>query len=34
MIGAHALVERCPMLTRDPRRYRQAFPGLQLILPA
>jgi hypothetical protein len=31
LIGAHALVERCPLLTRDVRRYRQAFPGLNLI---
>lgn len=31
---AHALVERVPLLTRDPRRYRQAFPGLELIAPA
>lgn len=34
LIGAHALVERCPLLTRDQRRYRQAFPGLKLITPA
>lgn len=33
LIGAHALVERFPLLTRDQRRYRQAFPGLQLITP-
>lgn len=33
LIGAHALVERCSLLTRDPRRYRQAFPGLVLITP-
>jgi predicted nucleic acid-binding protein len=33
LIGSHALVERVPMLTRDRRRYRQAFPGLQLIAP-
>jgi predicted nucleic acid-binding protein len=33
LIGAHALVERCALLTRDPRRYRQAFPGLELITP-
>ena len=33
LIGAHALVERCALLTRDPRRYRQAFPGLNLITP-
>jgi predicted nucleic acid-binding protein len=34
LIGAHSLVERCPLLTRDQRRYRQAFPGLKLITPA
>lgn len=34
LIGAHALVERCPLLTRDQRRYRQAYPGLKLITPA
>ncbi|MBM5794195.1 MAG: type II toxin-antitoxin system VapC family toxin [Cyanobacteria bacterium K_DeepCast_0m_m1_088] len=34
LIGAHALVERCPLLTRDHRRYRQAFSGLKLITPA
>jgi len=34
LIGAHALVERCPLLTRDQRRYRQAFSGLKLITPA
>lgn len=33
LIGAHALVERRPLLTRDQRRYRQAFPGLKLITP-
>lgn len=33
LIGAHALIERCLLLTRDARRYRQAFPGLQLITP-
>ncbi|MFM7268342.1 MAG: type II toxin-antitoxin system VapC family toxin [Cyanobium sp.] len=34
LIGAHALVERVPLLSRDRRRYQQAFPGLQLICPA
>lgn len=34
LIGAHALVERVALLTRDERRYRQAFPGLELIAPA
>lgn len=33
LIGSHALVERIPLLTRDARRYRQAFPGLELITP-
>jgi len=33
LIGAHALVERIPLLTRDARRYREAFPGLELITP-
>ena len=33
LIGAHALVERCALLTRDARRYRQAFPCLELITP-
>ena len=33
LIGAHALVERVPLLTRDRRRYRQSFPGLELIAP-
>ena len=33
LIGAHALVAGTPLLTRDQRRYRQAFPGLTLISP-
>ena len=33
LIGAHALVARIPLLTRDERRYRRSFPGLELILP-
>ena len=33
LIGAHALVERIPLLTRGARRYRQAFAGLELITP-
>lgn len=34
LIGAHAVIERVSLLTRDVRRYRQAFPGLRLIAPA
>ena len=33
LIGAHALVEQVPLLSRDRRRYLQAFPGLELIAP-
>jgi predicted nucleic acid-binding protein len=33
LIGAHAYTEGCPLLTRDPSRYRTAFPQLQLIEP-
>ena len=32
-IGAHAAVEGIPVLTRDPRRYRTAFPRLRLVTP-
>jgi predicted nucleic acid-binding protein len=32
-IGAHALVDDLVLVTRDARRYRTAFPGLQLIDP-
>jgi predicted nucleic acid-binding protein len=32
-IGAHALVEGLPILTRDTRRYRTYFPDVQLIAP-
>jgi predicted nucleic acid-binding protein len=32
-IGAHAAVEGWTVLTRDPRRYRNGFPGLKLISP-
>lgn len=32
-VGAHAAVLGCPILTRDPRRYRTYFPGVPLIFP-
>lgn len=32
-VGAHALAEDMPLLTRDPRRYRTAFPTLAIIAP-
>jgi len=32
-IGAHAQVARCPLLTRDARRFRRYFPKVQLITP-
>jgi predicted nucleic acid-binding protein len=32
-IGAHAAVERIPLLTRDVKRYRAYFPSLILITP-
>jgi predicted nucleic acid-binding protein len=32
-IGAHAAVLGCPILTRDPRRYRTYFPTVPLITP-
>lgn len=32
-IGAHALVRGWPVLTRDPARYRTAFPMVRLITP-
>lgn len=32
-IGAHAEVERLPILTRDPQRYRTYFPKVELITP-
>ena len=32
-IGAHALVARLPVLTRDLRRYRTYFPSVALITP-
>jgi predicted nucleic acid-binding protein len=33
-IGAHAVVARHPLLTRDTRRYQVYFPTLELITPA
>jgi predicted nucleic acid-binding protein len=33
LIGAHAAVERLPLLTRDVRRFRTNFPTLRLISP-
>jgi len=33
-IGAHAAVNRLPLLTRDARRYRTYFPTVELICPA
>jgi len=32
-IGAHAAVEGLPLLTRDPRRFRDYFPKLEIICP-
>lgn len=32
-IGAHALAEDRPLLTRDPKRYRAYFPKVKLIAP-
>lgn len=33
LIGAQALTEGCPLLTRDPARYRTSFPTIQLYEP-
>lgn len=33
LIGAHAAVEKMPLLTRDVRRYRRWFPGVTLVSP-
>jgi predicted nucleic acid-binding protein len=32
-IGAHAALERMPLLTRDPRKYSTYFPDVVLIVP-
>jgi predicted nucleic acid-binding protein len=32
-VGAHAVVERMELLTRDAARYRTYFPGLKLLAP-
>ena len=32
-IGAHAAVLKCPLLTRDARRYQTYFPSVALITP-
>lgn len=32
-VGAHAAVERLPLLTRDTRRVSHYFPGVELISP-
>jgi hypothetical protein len=33
LVGAHAAVDRLPLLTRDVRRYRTWFPTVSLITP-
>lgn len=34
LIGAHAAVEKLPLLTRDVRRYRSWFPSVTLVSPS
>ncbi len=33
-IGAHGAIRGYRLLTRDPRRYRTYFPGLEILAPA
>ena len=33
LVGAHAAVAHCPILTRDVARYRTYFPTVRLITP-
>ena len=33
IIGAHAAIRHCPILTRDAARYRTYFPTVELISP-
>jgi predicted nucleic acid-binding protein len=33
-IGAHAVIADAALITRDPRRYRAYFPGIELIIPS
>jgi predicted nucleic acid-binding protein len=32
-VGAHAVVERMRLLTRDATRYRTHFPALEIVAP-
>ena len=33
LIGAHAMVTGCKVLTRDPRRFRTYYPKLEVVAP-
>jgi len=33
-VGAHAAVLGCPLITRDPSRYRAYFPTVEVIAPS
>jgi hypothetical protein len=33
LIGAQAAVEKLPLITRDPRRFREYYPSVELICP-